>query len=608
MPTPARTPGSRPARHGATRGKTASNPRHNPQRSPRSDSGDEPRRNRASQSERPPREDRPAKSDRFDNTPRAGGDDRADRKNRDQRPSREQRSERGYQGVRDQRPRDDERREGRNNPRNEQRDNRPARDDSPRRNDDPRRSDDSRRDGRPARAQSPREEGDRGSRFGGQRSSGGRPGGRPGARRGAPGRSQGKNPSASRHHKEDLVQERYQGTSVSAETHAADTFGELGISRALTEVLSGMGASSPFPIQTATIPEALTGRDILARGHTGSGKTIAFGAALVERLAPGGKTAKRKGSGRAPSALILAPTRELALQIDRTVQPLARAAGLFTTQIVGGVPQGRQVQALQRGVDIVIGTPGRLEDLITQGHLSLDQVWVTVIDEADHMSELGFAEPVDRLLAQTQGGGQKLFFSATLDRAVAQLVEKFLVAPAIFELQTSDEASASIDHHVFVIDQRDKREMVQRLSAGNKKTLVFTRTRADAKNLAEHLDGLGIPAVALHGDLSQGQRQRNLGKLGSGRAQVLVATDVAARGIHVDDIALVIHADPAEEHKTYVHRSGRTGRAGSTGRVVTLATKSRQREVDSLLHRAGIEWTTTTMGLGDRALADFTAQ
>jgi superfamily II DNA/RNA helicase len=369
-----------------------------------------------------------------------------------------------------------------------------------------------------------------------------------------------------------------------------------------------MGASSPFPIQTATIPEALTGRDILARGHTGSGKTIAFGAALVERLAPGGKTVKRRGSGRAPSALILAPTRELALQIDRTVQPLARAAGLFTTQIVGGVPQGRQVQALQRGVDIVIGTPGRLEDLITQGHLTLDEVWVTVIDEADHMSELGFAEPVDRLLTQTQGGGQKLFFSATLDRAVAQLVEKFLVAPAIFELQTSDEASASIDHHVFVIDQRDKREIVQRLSAGDKKTLVFTRTRADAKNLAEHLDGLGIPAVALHGDLSQGQRQRNLGKLGSGRAQVLVATDVAARGIHVDDIALVIHADPAEEHKTYVHRSGRTGRAGGTGRVVTLATKSRQREVDSLLHRAGIEWTTTTMGLGDRALADFTAE
>lgn len=580
MSTPARTPRSRPARHGVTRGKNASNPRRNPQNSPRNAAGDQRRRDDAAQP--------------SEGTSRSDGQRRFEGKNRDQR------------------PRDNERSEGRNNSRNEQRTHRPARgDESPRRDDarrDDSRREDSRPDERPSKGQSFREESGKSGRYGGQRSHGNRSGGRPGARRGAPGRGQGKSQSGSRHQKQDVVQERYQGISVSADTHQAETFGELGINKALTTVLSGMGATSPFPIQTATIPEALTGRDILARGHTGSGKTIAFGAALVERLAPGGNTTKRRGAGRAPSALILAPTRELALQIDRTVQPLARAAGLFTTQIVGGVPQGRQVQALQRGVDIVIGTPGRLEDLITQGHLSLDQVWVTVIDEADHMSELGFAEPVDRLLTQTQGGGQKLFFSATLDRAVAQLVEKFLVAPAIFELQTSDEASASIDHHVFVIDQRDKREMVQRLSAGDKKTLVFTRTRADAKNLAEHLDGLGIPAVALHGDLSQGQRQRNLGKLGSGRAQVLVATDVAARGIHVDDIALVIHADPAEEHKTYVHRSGRTGRAGGTGRVVTLATKSRQREVDSLLHRAGIEWTTTTMALGDRALADFTAE
>ena len=425
------------------------------------------------------------------------------------------------------------------------------------------------------------------------------------ARRGQPRRRPSGPARSKRAAREDVIHERYTGTPITAESHQAASFGELGISPSLVNVLNGMGATAPFPIQAATIPEALTGRDILARGHTGSGKTISFGAALVERLAPGGQTAKRRGHGRAPTGLILAPTRELALQIDKTVQPLARAAGLFTTQVVGGVPQGRQVQSLQRGVDIVIGTPGRLEDLIEQGHLDLGSVWITVIDEADHMSELGFAEPVSRLLAQTQGGGQKLFFSATLDHAVSKLVDQFLVAPAIYELHTSDDAQQAIDHHVFLIKNSDRKAIVEALSAGDGKTLVFTRTRAAARDFASYLDGIGIPAVALHGDLSQGQRQRNLGKLTSGKARVLVATDVAARGIHVDDISLVIHADPAEEHKTYVHRSGRTGRAGSTGRVVTLIPDGREREVNSLLQRAGVEWTTTRMALGTPALREF---
>ena len=411
--------------------------------------------------------------------------------------------------------------------------------------------------------------------------------------------------SRRRSDRDDVIQERYSGIPITAESHHAESFLDLGIGKPLVNVLTAMGATTPFPIQAATIPDALTGRDILARGHTGSGKTISFGAALVQRLAPGGQSTKRLVPGRAPLGLILAPTRELALQIDRTVQPLARAAGLFTTQVVGGVPQGRQVQALQRGVDIVIGTPGRLEDLITQGHLDISSVWITVIDEADHMSELGFAEPVARLLAGTQGGGQKLFFSATLDHAVSKLVDRFLVAPAIYELQATDDSTAAIDHHVFLINQADRRAIVQALSAGDGKTLVFTRTRASARDLAKHLDGIGIPAASLHGDLTQGQRQRNLGKLTSGKAKVLVATDVAARGIHVDDISLVIHADPAEEHKTYVHRSGRTGRAGSTGRVVTLAPNSREREVNGLLTRAGVTWTTTAMGVGSQALRDF---
>lgn len=407
---------------------------------------------------------------------------------------------------------------------------------------------------------------------------------------------------------DDQMHQRYVGTPVTPGSHPAESFADVGISETLSHALNTLGATSPFPIQAATIPEALTGRDILARGHTGSGKTIAFGAAMVERLAPGGRNVKRRGQGRAPIGLILAPTRELALQINRTVQPLAQAAGLFTTQVFGGVPQGRQVQALRRGVDIVIGTPGRLEDLIEQGHLELGSVWISVVDEADHMSELGFVEPVTRLLAQTQGGGQKLLFSATLDRAVASLVDSFLIEPAIFELQDSQTPSTSIDHHLFVINPSHRHGIIEALSTGDQKTLVFTRTRASARDLADHLDSRGIPAVALHGDLNQNQRQRNLGKLTTGRVNVLVATDVAARGIHVDDIALVIHADSAEDHKTYVHRSGRTGRAGKSGRVVTLVPTNRQRSISGLLERAGVEWTTTAVTAQSPELAAFVTQ
>ena len=385
----------------------------------------------------------------------------------------------------------------------------------------------------------------------------------------------------------DVMLQKYPATVITPDTAVVDRFQDLGISDALVSVLAGMGAASPFPIQSATIPEALTGRDILARGHTGSGKTIAFGAALVQRLSAK-KGSSRREYGRAPIALILAPTRELALQIDRTVQPLARAAGLFTTQIVGGVPQGRQVGALRRGVDIVIGTPGRMEDLITQKVLDLSNVRVTVVDEADHMAELGFLEPLQRLLRQTQGGGQKLFFSATLDTQVAKLVEEFLVFPAVFELQDKEADNQDIAHHVFVINHRDKRDIVKSLASRPGKTLVFTKTRAFAEELSDYLDDHGVASVSLHGDLNQSRRQRNLQKLTDGRVNVLVATDVAARGIHVNDIDLVIHADQPEEHKTYIHRSGRTGRAGSTGTVVTLTTKGRENQLNALMQRAGV--------------------
>lgn len=385
----------------------------------------------------------------------------------------------------------------------------------------------------------------------------------------------------------DVILQKYPATVISADTAVAERFQDLGLSDALTTVLTGMGAAAPFPIQSATIPEALTGRDILARGRTGSGKTIAFGAALVQKLSAK-KSGGRREYGRAPVALILAPTRELALQIDRTVQPLARAAGLFTTQIVGGVPQGRQVGALRRGVDIVIGTPGRLEDLINQKALDLSSVRITVVDEADHMAELGFLEPLQRLLRGTQAGGQKMFFSATLDTQVAKLVDEFLVSPAVFELQDKEAEDQDIAHHVFVINHRDKRDIVKSLATRPGKTLIFTKTRAFAEELADYLDDNGVASVSLHGDLNQSRRQRNLQKLTDGRVNVLVATDVAARGIHVNDIDLVIHADQPEEHKTYIHRSGRTGRAGSTGTVVTLTTKGRENQLNALLHRAGV--------------------
>jgi superfamily II DNA/RNA helicase len=311
---------------------------------------------------------------------------------------------------------------------------------------------------------------------------------------------------------------------------------------------------------------------------------------------------KKRQMGRAPRALILAPTRELALQIDRTVQPIARSVGLFTTQIYGGVPQGRQVGALQRGVDIIIGTPGRIEDLIEQGRLDLSQIEIVVLDEADHMCELGFLEPVQRIIRRTRPNGQRLLFSATLDSGVASLVTEFLDKPAVYEVAGEDQESSTIDHKVLLVDQREKRGIIEQLAAGDGKTLIFARTRAFAEELADQLDDAGIPAVSLHGDLNQARRTRNLEKLTSGRVNVLVATDVAARGIHVDDISLVIQADAPDEYKTYLHRSGRTGRAGKVGTVVTLITRQRARRFDELLQRAEIEAETTEVRVGDAFL------
>ncbi|MFT2712140.1 DEAD/DEAH box helicase [Clavibacter sp. Sh2126] len=403
---------------------------------------------------------------------------------------------------------------------------------------------------------------------------------------------------------EDVVLERLEAQATTAKDVDGVTFAALGLGQNIVRVLEELGASSPFPIQAATIPDVLAGRDVLGRGRTGSGKTIAFGAPLVERLLEN-DGAKNRKMGRKPRALILAPTRELAMQIDRTVQPIARSVGLFTTTIFGGVPQFKQVGALQRGVDILIATPGRLEDLIDQGRLDLSEIVVTVLDEADHMCDLGFLEPVQRILRQVKKDGQRLLFSATLDKGVATLVNEFLPSPSVHEVAGEDQASSTIDHRVLLIEQRDKAAIIEQLSSGEGKTLIFARTRAFAEQLADQLEDAGIPATSLHGDLNQARRTRNLQLLTSGKVRVLVATDVAARGIHVDDIGLVIQADAPDEYKSYLHRAGRTGRAGKQGTVVTLITKARRRRMDDLLGRAEIKATTVMAAAGDRIIADL---
>lgn len=406
---------------------------------------------------------------------------------------------------------------------------------------------------------------------------------------------------------EDVVHERLEAQAVQAVEVADVTFGDLGLGSNIVDTLAGLGAAKPFAIQAASIPAVLEGRDVLARGRTGSGKTIAFGAPLVERVLQS-QAGKRREFGRSPRAIILAPTRELALQIDRTIQPIARSVGLFTTQIYGGVPQGRQVGALKKGVDIVIGTPGRIEDLVNQGKLDLSDCRIAVLDEADHMCELGFVEPVQRILRHTADGSQKLLFSATLDREVAALVDEFLVEPAVFEVAGEDQGSSTIEHRVLVIEHRDKADILTSLVDREGKTLVFARTRAYADMLAEQFDDAGIPAVSLHGDLNQAKRTRNLERLTSGRVNVLVATDVAARGIHVDDIDLVVQADAPDEYKTYLHRSGRTGRAGRTGRVVTLITRQRQRRMTELLDRAEIDAPFENARVNDDIIEEITGR
>lgn len=364
------------------------------------------------------------------------------------------------------------------------------------------------------------------------------------------------------------------------------TFTDLGVPAKIGAALSAQGIDTPFPIQIDSLPDTLAGKDVLGRGRTGSGKTLAFGIPMVARLAG---SANRNQTSKMPRGLILAPTRELATQISTALEPLATAMNLRVTTIFGGVPQNKQVRAIKEGVEIVVATPGRLEDLMKQGILKLDAIEITVLDEADHMADLGFLPGVTRILTATPRGGQRLLFSATLDNGVQKLVDKFLQSQVMHAVDDANSPVSQMTHHVLeASDAEAKKRLVYALASGTGRRILFMRTKHHAKKLAKSLTAAGIPAVDLHGNLSQGARDRNLEAFSAGRARVLVATDVAARGVHVDGVSLVIHVDPPAEHKAYLHRSGRTARAGASGDVVTISLPTQRKDLSDLLSKAKI--------------------
>jgi superfamily II DNA/RNA helicase len=366
-----------------------------------------------------------------------------------------------------------------------------------------------------------------------------------------------------------------------------NSFSTLGVPAPLVAALTRMGIADPFPIQIDTLPDTLAGRDVLGRGKTGSGKTLAFCLPLVARLS-GELAGGTRGKGR-PVGLVLAPTRELATQITNVMRPLAEAVNLRVVTIFGGVSQTRQVQALRDGVEIVVATPGRVEDLMAQGLLRLDAIEISVLDEADHMADLGFLPGVTRILAATPAGGQRLLFSATLDNGVNKLVDRFLKNEVLHAVDEANSPVAQMTHHVFeTADIESKKQLIHTLASGTGRRILFMRTKHHAKKLAKSLTAAGIPAVDLHGNLSQPARDRNLAAFSDGSVRVLVATDVAARGVHVDNVDLVIHVDPPTEHKAYLHRSGRTARAGAEGDVITLSLPTQRGDLAGLLKKAAI--------------------
>ncbi|OKI83749.1 RNA helicase [Streptomyces sp. TSRI0395] len=368
-----------------------------------------------------------------------------------------------------------------------------------------------------------------------------------------------------------------------ADAEPTITFGDLGLPEGIVRKLAQNGVTAPFPIQAATIPDALAGKDILGRGRTGSGKTLSFGLPLLASLS-GGTTEKKK-----PRGIILTPTRELAMQVADALQPYGDVLGLKMKVVCGGTSMGNQIYALERGVDVLVATPGRLRDIINRGACSLASVQVAVLDEADQMSDLGFLPEVTELLDQIPGGGQRMLFSATMENEIGTLVKRYLSNPVTHEVDSAQGNVTTMSHHVLVVKPKDKAPVTAAIAARKGRTIIFVRTQLGADRIAEQLIESGVKADALHGGMTQGARTRVLEDFKKGYVNALVATDVAARGIHVDGIDLVLNVDPAGDHKDYLHRSGRTARAGKSGVVVSLALPHQRRQIFRLMEDAGVD-------------------
>ncbi|RJQ82868.1 DEAD/DEAH box helicase [Pseudonocardiaceae bacterium YIM PH 21723] len=378
------------------------------------------------------------------------------------------------------------------------------------------------------------------------------------------------------------------------------SFVDLGVPQKVADALTREGIIAPFPIQAATLPDSLKGRDVLGRGRTGSGKTLAFGLALLCRLAGG------KAQPWHPRGMVLVPTRELATQVDEALKPYARALGLSTKVMVGGVAYSRQEAALRRGVDLIIATPGRLIDHVQQGTCHLNEVMICALDEADQMADMGFMPQVRQLMDLVKPGGQRLLFSATLDKDVDKLVQRYMNNPVTHETEPVSADVPTMEHHLLLVSGGDKQDVVATIAARQGRTIMFVRTKHSADRLTKKLRQVGIAAGSLHGGKTQSARTRTLDDFRDGSTPVLVATDVAARGIHVDDVSLVVHVDPPVDPKGYLHRAGRTARAGESGTVVTIVQHDQRRAVQAMTGKAGVKPTSTKVRPGDEALIKLT--
>jgi superfamily II DNA/RNA helicase len=394
---------------------------------------------------------------------------------------------------------------------------------------------------------------------------------------------------------------RYSSTAGGPKDVTDDNgFAALGLPERLVERLARDGITDPFPIQAAAIPDALAGRDVLGRGRTGSGKTLAFGLPMLARLAGGGRPASRR-----PRALVLVPTRELAMQVSDALEPFVHVTGMRHRLVAGGLSYEPQISSLARGVDVLVATPGRLTDLMDRGAVELGDVEIAVLDEADHMADMGFLPEVTAILDALPEGGQRLLFSATLDRGVDALVERYLVDPVTHSTDEAQAAVTTMSHHVLLVDPQEKKALTAELAGREGRVIVFARTQLGADRIAGELRAKGVLAAALHGGLSQAVRNRVLGAFRDGRIGVLVATDVAARGIHVDDVGLVVQVDPPRDHKDYLHRAGRTARAGEQGAVVMLALPHQRRMVTRIVEQAGADAQTARVSPGDATVASL---